>query len=73
MTSKTVPAFVTYGAMYYDKNDAYDTKQYLYWSFIMNNKVEMIRMLVSSTTPRIDWSWEFYLFNSTQATDLYRR
>jgi len=56
MTSKTVPAFITYGAMYYDKNDAYDTKQYLYWSFIMNNKVEMIRMLVSSTTPRIDWS-----------------
>ena len=73
MTSKTVPAFVTYGAMYYDKNDAYDLKQYLYWSFIMNNKVEMLRMLVSSTIPKIDWSWEFYLFNSTQATDLYRR
>ena len=30
-------------------------------------------MLISVTVPVIDWSYEFYLFTSSQASDLYRR
>lgn len=73
MTAKNVPVFSTQGAVYYDKQDFYDGQQYIYWAFIMNNQIEMLRMLVSVTMPVIDWSYEFYLFTSSQASDLIRR
>lgn len=62
MTSSQVPVFKTYGAVYYDKQDSFDNLQYIYQAFLMNDKVEMLRMQVKSTNPVIDWSYEFYEF-----------
>jgi hypothetical protein len=61
-TTSSVPTFKTYGAVYYDKKDSYDNLQYVYQAFLMNDKVEMLRMQISSTNPVIDWSYEFYDF-----------
>lgn len=44
MTSTDVPVFKTYGAVYYDKQDHYDNLEYVYQAFLMNDKVEMLRM-----------------------------
>jgi len=65
MTSSTVPVFKTYGAVYYDKKDPYDNLEYIYFAFLMNSKVEMLRMQVKSSNPVIDWSYEFYEYTTT--------
>jgi hypothetical protein len=62
MTSSNVPTFKTYGALFYEKKDPYDNLQYVYQAFLMDEKVEMLRMQISSTNPVIDWSYEFYDF-----------
>jgi hypothetical protein len=40
---------------------------------IMNSKVQMVRVLVSTVVPVIDWSYEFYSYTDSEATDIYRR
>jgi len=65
MTAKSVPVFKTYGAIYYDKSDSYDGLAYIYEAFIMNSKVQMLRIMTSVTVPVIDWSYEFYLYSDT--------
>jgi hypothetical protein len=59
-TSDNIPSFVTYSAVYYDKSDSFDGSEYIYQAFLMDNKMSMVRTLVSTTTPVIDWSYEFY-------------
>ncbi len=73
MTSKTVPVFKTWGALYYDKQDYYDGNDYIYEAMIMNSKVQMVRVLVSTVVPVVDWSYEFYSYTDSEATDIYRR
>lgn len=72
-TTAAVPVFVTYGALYYDKQDSYDGQAYVYESFLMDDKVEMLRMLVSTSTPVIDWSYEFYDYTTAEAEAIDRR
>jgi len=57
--------------VYLDQKDGYDGKSYFYQAFIMNNKIEMLRIL-NAATPVIDWSYEFYDFSTTESTDFYR-
>jgi hypothetical protein len=39
----------------------------------MDNKVSLMRTSLSTTTPRIDWSYEFYNFATSEGTDKDRR
>lgn len=57
--------------MYLDQKDGYDGKSYFYQAFIMNDKIQMMRIL-NAATPVIDWSYEFYDFSATESTDFYR-
>jgi hypothetical protein len=72
-TADTTPTFLTYSALYYDKQDFYDNFQYIYQAFLMDSKVYMARTLMSTNTPVIDWSYEFYDYSSDEGTDKDRR
>lgn len=72
-SSTVTPVFTTQGALYYDKNDGLDGQEYIYEAFLMDDKIEMIRLLVSTTTPVIDWSYEFYDFTEDEASASDRR
>jgi len=39
----------------------------------MDDKVSLLRTSLSTTTPRIDWSYEFYNFGTSEGTDKDRR
>jgi hypothetical protein len=39
----------------------------------MNSKIQMIRILVSTVVPVVDWSYEFYDYTSSEANDIFRR
>lgn len=72
LTSATnVPVYKTFGAAILDNKDVYDGKSYYYNAFLMNNRIEMVRVL-NSDLPMVDWSQEFYDFSTTEATDFYR-
>jgi hypothetical protein len=77
LTSDTVtPDYKTFGAIYYDKKDYFNGKPYYYLSFLMDKKLELVKLEAPQTesgAPRIDWSYEFYDFSTTEATDQYRR
>lgn len=77
LTSDTVtPAYDTFGAIYYDKKDYFNGKPYYYLSFLMDKKLEMVRMEAPQTEsgkPIIDWSYEFYDFTAAEASDKFRR
>jgi hypothetical protein len=71
-TSTTVvPVYKTFGAAFLDNKDVYDGKSYFYSAFIMDNKIEMVRVL-NSDQPLVDWSQEFYDFSSKESTDFFR-
>lgn len=73
LTSDTVtPDYKTFGAIYYDKKDYFNGKPYYYVSFLMDKKLEMVKMEAPTTEsgkPRIEWAYEFYDFSTTEATD----
>ena len=71
-SEEVVPVYQTYGAIYYDKSDYYDRKEYFYTGFLMDGKVEFLR-LVNLATPLVDWSFEFYDYSQEETTnDFYR-
>lgn len=60
LTSDTVvPVYKTYGGIYYDKKDYLDGQAYIYVSFLMDTKLELLRVLNSDIEPKVDWSYEF--------------
>lgn len=77
LTSDTVtPTYATFGAIYYDKKDYFNGKSYYYLAFLMDTKLEMVKMEAPQTEsglPVIDWSYEFYDFSTAEASDQYRR
>ena len=75
LTDSNVPTIVTYGAILHDKVDFFDSQEYVYEAFLMDSKVQMVRVWTpDQQTPKIDWSFEFYDFSSSEASaDLVRR
>ena len=62
-----------YGAIYNDKADFFDGKNYIYVSFLMDSKLEFLR-LHNTNEPVVDWCYEFTDDDATQVTeDVYRR
>jgi hypothetical protein len=56
LTSATVvPVYKTFGAAFLDNKDVYDGKSYYYSAFLMDNKIELVRVL-NSDNPLVDWS-----------------
>ena len=53
-----VPVYKMYGAIYNDKVDYFDSKDYIYVSFLMDSKMEFLR-LTNTADPVIDWTYEF--------------
>lgn len=56
------PVYTTQAGIFYDKNDPYDRKEYIYWSFIMDNHIQMLRMSAlnpsdTAGNPIIDWAF----------------
>jgi hypothetical protein len=71
-----VPVYTTQSGIYYDKNDFFDKKEYIYWSFTMDDKIQMLRMQnvpPERGNPVLDWAFQFDDFTQAQATDRYRR
>lgn len=52
--------------------DYYDDQNYYYTSFIMDDKMELLRMR-NGATPSIDWTYEFVDFTTAEATDFFRQ
>jgi hypothetical protein len=68
-TSATVvPIYQTFGAVYIDTSDYYDGLSYVYQAFIMNNKIQLTRVL-NTASPVVDWSYEFNEYTSTEKPD----
>ena len=40
-----VPSYQTFGAIYNDKEDFFDGKNYIYSSFLMDEKIQFMRIL----------------------------
>ncbi len=74
LTSTTnVPVYQTFGAVFIDQKDFFDQLSYIYQAFIMNNKIQLMRVL-NTATPVVDWSYEFYDYTATEKPDdLWRR
>ena len=56
--------------------DFFDRKEYIYWSFIKEDAIQMMRILnipPDKGNPVMDWSFSFDNYNTNQATDRYRR
>jgi hypothetical protein len=72
-SSDNVPVYKTYGAVYNDKVDYFDGKDYIYMAFMMDSKVEFLR-LTNTAEPVVDWCYEFTDDTEDEiADDLYRR
>ena len=71
-SSDVVPEYQMYGAIYNDKADYFDGKNYIYVAFLMDSKLEFLR-LHNSNEPVVDWSYEFTDDDATTVGDLYRR
>lgn len=54
-----------------DEKDAYDGKSYFYISFLMNDKIELVRLL-NGATPIIDYSYEFYDYSESESLPFKR-
>ena len=62
-----------YGAIYNDKADFFDGKNYIYVAFLMDFKLEFLR-LHNTNEPVVDWCYEFTDDDDTvDTTGLYRR
>lgn len=62
-SDEVVPSYKTYGALYYDTRDGEDFKEYFYMSFIMDLKLQMVRLL-NTEPPVVDWSYEFEIYDT---------
>lgn len=68
-----VPVYRTYGAIYNDKVDYFDGKDYFYAGFLMDNKLEFLRM-INGEEPVVDWSYEFTdVTRAEDSDDLFNR
>ena len=71
-SSDVVPDYVMYGAIYNDKADFFDGKNYIYVAFLMDLKLEFLR-LHNTNEPVVDWCYEFTDDDATvDTTGLYR-
>lgn len=70
-TDDVVPKYKTYGSILLDRKDSYDGRSYFYSAFLMDQKIEMVRVL-NSATPVIDWSYEFYDYTVDEALEFKR-
>lgn len=62
-TSDTnVPVFYTYDGAFKDDDDHRDGNQYFYLSFVMNDHLEILRILQEDETgePDIDWNYDYF-------------
>ena len=72
-SSDVVPVYKMYGAIYNDKVDYFDGKDYIYVAFIMDEKQQFLR-LTNTNDPVVDWSYEFTNDNDdTDPDNLFRR
>jgi hypothetical protein len=67
-----VPFYKTYGAIYNDKFDFFDGKNYIYVAFLMDGKLEFIR-IHNTDEPVVDWSYEFTDDDEALLSALYNR
>jgi hypothetical protein len=75
-TDTVVPVYATQSGIYDDKKDSLNKQEYIYWSFIMDDTIQMMRMMnvpPASGNPIIDWAYSFNQFTTAQATDYFRR
>lgn len=70
-TDDDTPTYLTQQAIYLDEKDAYDGKSYFYISFLMNDKIELVRLL-NGATPIIDYSYEFYDYSESESLPFKR-
>lgn len=62
-TSDTnVPVFYTYDGAFKDDDDHRDGQAYFYLSFVMNDHLEILRILQENEEgePDIDWNFDYY-------------
>ena len=71
-TTSTDIKFKTQGAIYNDVVDYYDDQNYYYTSFIMDDKMELLRMR-NGAQPTVDWTYEFTDYTAAEATDIFRQ
>ena len=67
-SADVVPVYKMYGAIYNDKVDYFDGKDYIYAAFLMDSKLEFLR-LTNTNEPVVDWSYEFTDDTTAQVTD----
>ena len=71
-SSDVVPFYKTYGAIYNDKSDFFDAKNYIYAAFLMDGKLEFLR-IHNTDEPVVDWSYEFTDDDEALLSALYNR
>lgn len=71
-SEEVVPVYKTYGGLYHDKVDYYDSKEYFYTAFEKDGKIEFLRLL-NLEEPIVDWSFEFYLYTIEETSDEFYR
>jgi hypothetical protein len=75
-TDTIVPVYQTQSGIFTDKKDPQNKQEYIYWSFIMDDKVQMLRMMnipPTSGNPIVDWAYSFDKPTTAEATDKFRR
>lgn len=55
-----VPVYSVSNAVYNDKKDYFDGKEYFYFSFVQDDVMQMLRAYaVPGTHPKLDWAFSF--------------
>ena len=82
--SKTVPIYETFEGIYLDVKDYQDDKPYIYSSFLMSDKMQLVKMHMDRPDntgktgrdlkfPTIEWNFEFKDPTPQEASDFFRR
>ena len=64
-----VPTYKTYGGLYHDMRDPTDYKEYFYLSFLMDLKIEFLKVS-NEAEPEIQWVYEYALYDTSAGTIL---
>ena len=65
-TDTNVPAYVTYGAIYYDKRDYRDYQPYFYGAFLKDDEMFMLRVRDSGSDLEVDWNFRFVEYTAAE-------
>ena len=71
-SADVMPYYKTYGAVYNDKEDFFDGKNYIYAAFLMDGKLEFMR-IHNTDEPVVDWVYEFTDDDTGLLKNLYNR